>query len=98
VFSWLVLGRRRSRHREILFNRAAETGAIPPISEPLFLASEPASLFTPMGHAIVSRVAALTALNGGTQAPVVFPRLRSAVQRGRFRPAKPAGPCDTHAW
>jgi 1,4-dihydroxy-6-naphthoate synthase len=38
------LGADGRRAIEILFNRAAETGAIPPISEPLFLSVEPAAL------------------------------------------------------
>jgi len=40
------LGPDGRRAIEILFTRAAEAGVIPPIREPLFLASEPASLFT----------------------------------------------------
>jgi len=40
------LGPDGRRAIEILFSRATETGVIPPISQPLFLAAEPASLFT----------------------------------------------------
>jgi 1,4-dihydroxy-6-naphthoate synthase len=40
------LGPDGRRAIEVLFNRAADAGVIPPIREPLFLASEPAPLFT----------------------------------------------------